>query len=273
VKIQASQFLGLIAFGVLMTVFVLSDFGRQNPLGFLNAVDVPPGAENIELDGGLELEQGITTDIQPQDEIFVDFEANWRKFISPREELTLEVVTQDSDVTWKPLIFSECVFSEGAGAYVPAMTLTWIERSPVSDNAPVRFDVTTHYQGFQRDFYATIFPVAAEQRFNLPSNSALVTNTEAVLLTGPALFPKVVEFSQTSLSTGPQTAPQAEPQTEPQTGPVAQATAIGGFQYQLKVQDLGPGLAYKIRKCDLVQSEWRTDQLATFSTPVCAQKF
>ena len=270
--------LGLAAFVVALILFVLSDFGKQSPLSFLGKAEVPPGAEGIDLENAVDFEQGITTDIQPVDAIFADFEGNWRQFISPREELTLDVVTEDPEVPWKPLVYSECVFSEGAGANVPLMTLTWVEPAPITDKTPVRFDLTPHYLGFERESYSTIFPVVAQQRFNLPMNSALASDPEAVLLTGPGIFPKLVDFNQVVLTGrgGPVTAAPALDTTGPTPPGVSTddaAAARAGVQYTIKLQDLNPGLAYKFRKCDLVESAWRSDQTVTFSTPVCTQKF
>jgi hypothetical protein len=258
VKTRITLPIGIGAFCVAVILFVLSDYGKQSPFVSLAKDDVPPGAEGIDLDNYVDLEQEVTTNIQPVDAIFVDFEKNWRNFISRRDELTLQVVETDDDEPRDPLIFSECVFSEGAGAYVPLMTLTWVEPAPVSDTEPLRFDLTTHYQGFQRESYTTIFPVEVEQRFKLPMQSSLVENTEAVLLTGPAIFPKVVGFDQVQLTRG---------------SGVRETDAGTGYQYTIKLQDLAPGLAYKFRKAELVESTWRADQLVTFSTPVCPQEF
>jgi len=277
VKTRINFPLTLGVFIVALILFILSDFGKQSPFAFLSKADVPPGAEGIDLENSVDLEQGVTTDIKPVDEIFVNFEANWREFISPREELTLDVVTEDPEEPWNPMVFSECAFSEGAGANVPLMTLTWVEPAPITDKVPVRFDLTPHYQGFERESYTTIFPVAVQQRFNLPMNSALIANPEAVLLTGPGIFPKVVDFSQVVLTGagGPVAAVALDPDRLKESGveSVEPGDARAGYQVTIKLRDLNPGLAYKFRKCDLVQSSWRSDQTVTFSTPVCTQKF
>ena len=105
----------------------------------------------------------------------------------------------------EPIIFSECVFSPEAHGYVPLVTITWNEPVGQVVETPAalaqqrqgevhvrRFDLGLHHDPFARNFYSSAFSTDKLKRFDLPPNSALVNNPEAVLLTGPGLFPKLV---------------------------------------------------------------------------------
>lgn len=225
---------------------------------------------------GIKLGQDVTNTLKPQDVIFLDFEKNWRKFISTSKALTLPVVPirEPEKKSWQPIVQAECVFSGDAGGNVPLVTLTWTEpqasnanpvpRSPALKTSfqeqrgqepaasAVRFDLAVHYQGFARNYYSTILSTGKLQRFNLPSNSALVANPDAVLLTGPSLFPKLMDF---------------------RTEMVKDEENVEIPRLTLAVRDLAPGLAYTLRKVTLGNNEWNEEKQFAFSTPVCPKEF
>ena len=217
----------------------------------------------------IDLDQNVTTDTKPQDIIFVDFANNWKKFISPLQEFTLPVVPlrdESQKNAWQPLVFSECVFSADAGAYVPQVTLTWIgpvTQTPVpsitrqtqggTEASKIRFDLTVQYKGFERNTYSTALTTDKLKRFFLPSNSDLVSHPEAVLLTGPSLFPKLMDFRTENVRDR-----DTDRDIEKQT---------------LVLRDLSPGLTYTIRLCVLGDKQWTEDREFVFLTPVCPKGF
>jgi hypothetical protein len=220
-------------------------------------------------DETVNLGQNVTNDRKPRDPIFIDFEKNWRQFISQRPELALPVVPLkegEPKPTWEPVVTSECVNSPDAGGYVPQVTLMWNEPvevvgSPTSkaqqqrplDTERMRFDLSVHYRGFARNFYSTALPADKNKRFNLPSNSDLIKNTEAVLLTGPSLFPKLMDFRSDVLRD------------------VTTNREIK--KHTLVLRDLSPGLSYTIRLCTLSENNWREEKEFVFMTPICPKDF
>ena len=212
--------------------------------------------------GDIGLDQDVTNTTKPQDIIFVDFQKNWKKFISSSREFTLPVIPikQTEQEAWQPIVQQECVFSPDAGGNVPQVTITWSDPSPSlrvaearQQATAVRFDISLHYQGFERNFYTTALSTAKLQRFNLPSNSALIANPDAVMLTGPGLFPKLIDYHTVLVK-----ATDSDLQIPRQT---------------LILRDLAPGLAYKLRKATLGAEQWNGDRQFTFSTPVCPKDF
>src|SRR6266540_7103346 len=89
------------------------------------------GSQTTNTRDGVSLDQNVTDEKKPKDPIFIDFQNNWRKFISPRAELALPVIPLKKEeqprVVFEPVITSECVFSQDAGGYVPQVTLMWVE--------------------------------------------------------------------------------------------------------------------------------------------------
>jgi hypothetical protein len=215
----------------------------------------------------IDLNQTVTAEHKPQDPIFIDFGNNWRQFISSTPELALPVIpsTAPSDEAWEPIVVAECVFSPDAGGLVPQVTLTWNETivrapdAPVEvqppDSAPatVRVDLAVHFNGFGRNYYSSVLSTAPLERFKLPSTSALIEDSEAIMLTGPALFPKLLRFSAETIQDR-DTARQLRRQT-------------------LVLRDLSQGLTYKIRLSSPANGAWHEERQYVFLTPVCPQSF
>lgn len=236
---------------------------------------------------GVSLDQDVTREPKPKDAIFIDFQSNWRKFISPSAELALPVVPikegQPKEV-WQPLVLSRCVFSADAGGYVPQMTIIWNEgvttpppstpgialaaevqtppqappkapASPVPTIEPgkIRFDLALHFQGFEKNQFTSAIATDTDKRFNLPSNSNLVANPDALLLTGPSLFPKVLDFHTQMVV------------DRDNNRDIPQSTLV--------LRDFSPGLSYTLRMSSLGQNQWNESKQVVFSTPVCPKDF
>jgi hypothetical protein len=226
-------------------------------------------------DERIDLDQKVTVAPKPQDVIFVDFQKNWRRFISPSAELARPVVHRPEpgpkEERWAPIVTPECVFSADAGGRVPQVTLVWDEpfstreiRAKVAQEGPagqaspadipgVRFDLALHRDGFGRNYYTAILAPEKLQRFKLPSNSDLINDTEAVLLTGPGLFPKLMDFRAEMLED--------------------HATRQVFSQLTLVLRDLSDGLTYTIRMDRAGASVWNEEKRFTFLTPICPQSF
>jgi hypothetical protein len=217
----------------------------------------------------INLDQDVTNNTKPQDPIFVDFEKDWRKFINPSPEMALPVVPirdQTKKTIWQPLAQAECVFSAAAGGNVPQVTLTWNETAAQTpgpqtrsqqqartEPAKMRFDLALHYKGFERNYYSTALATDKLKRFTLPSNSELIANPDALLVTGPGLFPMLMDF-QTEMVKAQGTTQEIPRQT-------------------LVLRDLAPGLAYTLRQATLSNNQWHEDKEFSFSTPVCPKDF
>ncbi len=208
----------------------------------------------------IDLTQDVTTDRKPQDKSFADFEKNWRRFISASPELAMPVVTLEKTpggALWEPAVVSECVSSPGAGGLVPQVTLTWSgppsgsagAADPSRDVPALRFDLAVHHDGFGRNYYSSALASDRHERFELPSNSALIENPEAVLLTGPGLFPRLAGF-------------EAQAVQDRDTGRRLE-------RYTLTLQDLSAGLSYAIREDRRSDDEWTAGGSFVFLTPVC----
>jgi hypothetical protein len=126
-------------------------------------------------DERVKLDQDVTVDGKPRDVIFVDFEKNWRQFVSPSVELAKPVLPRPTpgpkEEAWAPVVTAECVFSPDARGRVPQVTVVWNEpvygRKPpatakqeragdqggATDVTGVRFDLALHHDGFGRNFY------------------------------------------------------------------------------------------------------------------------
>jgi hypothetical protein len=227
----------------------------------------------------INLSQEVTNEPKSKDPIFADFKKNWRQFINQSPELALPVipVNVEQRTSWEPVVLSDCIYSNDAGGYVPQVTLVWTEASgqtPVSgvERPPtqqsqtgqvvqeskrepprIRFDLAVHYQGFERNFYSSALPTDIQKRFTLPSNSALVGQEETLLLTGPSLFPKLVDY-------------RLEMVREPNTNrEVPKQTLV--------ISDLSQGLSYNIRVSNLTEQRWTGNKEFVFLTPVCPRKF
>lgn len=226
---------------------------------------------------------------RPTDPLFVNFEANWRERISKVPELALPVRRPETPPreAWEPIVISECVFSPDVGALVPQTTLTWNDpvgdqprqpglaavrtaqtmapieqtqqrppqppptaQTPQSPQSPaLRVDLAVHYEGFSRNYYSTALSTAARERFSLPSNSGLVADSPAVLSTGPALFPRLMDF-------------RAEMIQDRDSGRQLR-------RQNIVLRDLSEGMTYQIRLSAPGQDAWSEIRHYTFLTPVC----
>jgi hypothetical protein len=226
----------------------------------------------------IDLGQDVTSNKKPEDPIFVDFEKNWRNFISQSPEFALAVIPikdKTQKEAWQPLILAECVYSPDAAAQVPQVTLTWNEpvapatpipiprrveqkgeqqpEQKIQEPAKTRFDLTVHYEGFERNQYSTTLSTDKNKRFNLPSNSDLINQPEAVVLSGPSLFPKLMDFRTENLR--------------------ERDTNREFVKKTLVLRDLSPGLTYTIRVAVLGNNQWIEEKEVVFLTPVCFKGF
>ncbi len=220
----------------------------------------------------ISLNQNVTVQSKPQDVVFKDFQENWRKFISQSPRLAQPVVgeVQQREDVPQPIITPQCVYVQSAGGYVPHVTITWNSEPPPiilgarakeanaaaqgEEPAPdLRFDLGLYHDAFPRNHYSSVLSRDVNQRFNLPSNSALVNDAEAVRLTGPGLFPQLLQFRTQLLK---------EPETNRQ---VTRNTAV--------LQELSEGLTYQLRVSRPAGNEWTADQQFVFITPVCPTSF
>lgn len=233
--------------------------------------------------GGISLDQNVTEPKKPQDPIFIDFQKNWRQFISPRPELALPVIAipkeqQPRSEALQPEVSGKCVFSADAGGFVPQVIVMWNEApvqvpSPVigfvlrpvklqtpqptppqaADLSRLRFDLAVHFQGFEKNEFTSTVAIDKEKRFNLPSNSNFISNSDALLLTGPSLFPKVIDFKT-------ETVRERDTNRE-----IPQSTLV--------MRDLGQGVAYRLRVSTLGQNQWNETRQFVFTTPICPKDF
>ncbi len=216
----------------------------------------------------IDLSQNVTTKPRPEDKIFINFEKNWREFISQRPEFTRPVIQRREPPSVpepEPIIQAECVFSADAGGLVPQVTITWNQaasggvglRAAAEQNQaqtpPVRLDLGLHQDAFTRNYFTSALSTQKLQRFNLPANSALVNNPEAVLLTGPGLFPKLMDFRIEVLQ---------DRDTKRQFD---RQTAV--------IRDLNQGLSYALRVSQASNDQWSEERRFVFLTPVCPTSF
>jgi len=211
-------------------------------------------------DDQVNIDQQITQRFYPKDSVFLNFDKTWQKFISRTPEL-MRPVMQQAQQQWQPLIISDCVYSQDAGHVVPQVEITWTE--PEVQERTVRFDIALQSQGFERNYYTTAFPVQAPQRFVIPGISAFVTDTAAILLTGPALLPKVIQFSEQRVTSSPSDTGVQVRSFEPTGG------RRGLVKKTLKIQELGFGLSYKFRMASFNREAWAPTQEVIFTTPIC----
>lgn len=219
-----------------------------------------------------EIERGQGIVFQPKDVLYVNFAKNWPQFVSRLPELALPVTRVVQRQPWQPLITAECVFSADAGRMVPQVTLSWNESSGVISSpeiarrrqqqtpaaaaapVPIRFDLGLHQDAFTRNYFSSALATDKLKRFNLPPNSALTNDTPAVLMTGPGLFPKLMDYRTEALQ-------------DPNTNQ--------SFTHQtLVLRDLNHALTYSIRMSRrFSEKEWSGEQEFAFLTPVCPSSF
>jgi len=207
--------------------------------------------------GDVDLDQDVTSKHFPQDSTFLHFAQNWKKFINPSLELHKPVLERQV-ATWTPAVIADCRYSTTAGHNIPVVELSWNEEFPPNGATTemvtgpaatrnLRFDISLNYKGFERNYYTTVFPIARNQRFSIPEISTLVRDTSAVLMTGPSLLPKVVDFQQIRVRVNEKEM----------------------LKKILHLTDLGPGAAYRIRSCTLNGEAWMPSAEFIFNTPIC----
>jgi hypothetical protein len=215
----------------------------------------------------IELGQNVTVPGNREDSEFKDFAKNWRRFISTSPEIAAPVVGTVSrePAGAEPVIDSQCVFSPDAQGLVPQITISWNE--PATAAAPphgrteaqapaqvsrLRFDLGLHYNAFSRNYYSTGLSTEKLQRFSLPSNSALVNNPEAVILTGPGLFPRLMNFNTQIVED------RSNRRFEKQT---------------IVLRDLNQGISYTMRVSRQAGKQWSAYRQIVFVVPVCPRSF
>jgi hypothetical protein len=213
----------------------------------------------------IELGQNVTVNARPEDIAFKDFSKNWRQFVSTSPQLSATVIgkTKREPTPPEPVIFSECVYNADAKGYVPQVTITWNEAPSQTAAAPgrdaqqvapaLRFDLALHHDPFGRNYFSSALSTDKLKRFTLPSNSGLVNNPEAVMLTGPGLFPKLMDFRTESLQDA--------------------ATNRQFSKNTIVLRDVSPGLSYTMRVSRLTGNAWNEDRQVVFLPPVCPNSF
>jgi hypothetical protein len=221
------------------------------------------------------LDQNVTVRSKPVDVVFKDFENNWRKFVSDNPKLALPVVgeVQRREAAPEPIITPECVYSDTAKGYVPRITITWnqaggqavsvrsartqevqqTQQAEPEQPPEMRIDLGLHHDPFTRNYFSSVLSTEFSKRFSLPPNSALLSNPEAVRLTGPGLFPQLMSV-RTQLLQDAATKQQ-----------IARSTVV--------LQELSEGLSYDMRVSRPAGNQWTTDQQFIFVSPVCQNSF
>lgn len=217
----------------------------------------------------INLNQNVTVNSKPRDVVFKDFEQNWRQFVSTNPRLSAPVVgeVKRREGVPEPIISPACNYSDGAKGYVPRITITWnelpsqgvsersvrgreVQATQAAGQVPeMRIDLGLHHDPFTRNYYSSVLSTEVAKRFSLPSNSALVNDSEAVRLTGPGLFPQLMEFRYQVLQ---------DAVTHRQ---FAKSTVV--------LQELSEGLSYQVRVSRPTGNGWTADQQFVFVSPVC----
>ena len=209
----------------------------------------------------IDLNQSVTVNSKPRDVVFKDFEQNWRQFVSNDPRFSAPVIgeVKRREGVPEPIVTPACIYSVGAKGYVPRISITWNEvpsqgvrvlsTQPTGQAPEMRIDLGLHHDPFTRNYYSSVLSTETAKRFNLPSNSALLKDPEAVRLTGPGLFPQLMEFRYQVLQ---------DAVTHRQ---FAKSTVV--------LQELSEGLTYQMRVSHPTGNEWTADQQFVFVTPVC----
>jgi len=201
---------------------------------------------------------------------FKDFPNTWRQFISKSPEFTVPVtgIVRPERAAPEPIISSECVYSSEARGLVPVVTISWtVPAGQVTETetaataarqqpaeAPLRrFDLGQHYKSFERNLYSSALSTDKLKRFNLPSNSALVGNQEAVVGAGPGLFPVLADYRVEEIKD--------------------QKSNRRFYQETVVLSELSEGISNTLRVSSLAGREWKTDQVIQFMVPVCLVSF
>ena len=235
---------------------------KINLILFVMALGACNHKNNVADKDKLDLSQNVSNTGRFQDTAFRQFEKTWTKFINRSPELVKEVMpinVQDVKTRWEPVITSDCEYLPEAQVNVPVVEITWNE---VASQTPQRLDIALQYQGFEKNYYTTVFPIENSKRFNIHLQSQFLRDTAAVLLAGPPLFPKIQRFAALNLPATANTGQVIEGQNP--------AVMI---KSTLRLTDLGPGLSYRIRRCTLVDDRWMPTQEVIFNIPVCPMDY
>src|SRR5208283_3820940 len=111
------------------------------------------------------------------------------------------------------------------------------------------FDLGLVHDAFAGNFFSSALSTENGKRFSLPSDSALIKNPEALLLTGPGLFPKLLDYRAEVLE---------DRNTNRQF--VRQTVVLG---------ELSQGLSYNMRVSRPADDRWNADRQFVFISPVC----
>jgi hypothetical protein len=137
---------------------------------------------------------------------------------------------------------------------VKSLAAQQVPATPAPAETPrLRFDLALHQNGLGRNYYTAILASDKTQRFMLPSNSGLVNDAEAVVLTGPGLFPRLADFrTQVFVDAG-----------------IRQQF----MQHTMVLEDLSQGLTYTLRMDRPAASQWNEERRFSFLTPICPRDF
>jgi hypothetical protein len=215
-------------------------------LGGLLAAACGPGQGPRPADG-VHLDQRVTTQRVRRDAAFADFETHWQRFVSPSPDLARAVSESPGGTQerWAPTSTAACQHSTTAGGLVPLVMLTWSDPTPGAAEAPprLRVDLAVHHRGFERALYSSAVLDDRQDRLLLPSTSGLVADPDALLLTGPVLFPTLVDDNAVAPTPG---------------------------RHEIGLRDLGEGLTYAVRLSRWDAGAWIERGRTLVLVPVCA---
>jgi hypothetical protein len=242
-------------------------------IAFMSGCRDRSGRENS---NRIELGQNVTVSSKALDPVFSDFPRSWRQFISKKPELAIPVTgaapSQDARSP-QPIIIPQCVYSPEARGYVPQVSVSWDEslappveppsiaarkrqwKEPNHQPEPSvhRFDLGLFHDSFERNLFSSALSTDKLQRFNLPQNSGLVNDQEAVLLTGPGLFPELVDYRASTVRDN--------------------STNREFLKQTVVLRELSQGITNQMRVSHLVGREWNIEQKCVFLVPVCPNRF
>jgi hypothetical protein len=201
-----------------------------------------------------------------------DFTRNWRQMISASPDLALPVQRPDRRPApaWQPQVVSQCVMA-GSDRILAEVRVSWSEATESTPQlqlarqeagaapgqpppAPrLRFDLSLHYNGLQRNYYSAALAANRNDQFRLPSTSGLVNDQASVLVTGPGLFPRLHDYIVQVVQ-------------DP-----ARRQSIA--QHTLVLRELSHGLTYTLSLDRPVANGWSEQGRVAFQTPVCPNGF
>jgi hypothetical protein len=218
--------------------------------------------------GRSERGERIEVNSKAQSPEFKDFANTWRQFISQSPQLMAPVSGQVRPETAapEPIIVADCVYSPDAHGYVPQVSISWTEpsgqvtethstaaRQQQTETPLRRFDLGQHYDSFGRNLYSSALSTDKLKRFALPSNSALVNKPEEVVVAGPGLFPKLMDYRLEEIK------------DQESNRRFSRETVV--------LRELTEGVSETLRVSSLAGREWKTDRQIEFVVPVCPVSF